>query len=394
MTEENVEVESVEKVSRIRKLKPIDPKKKKLALIFIGVLLVSIFGGIIGSFVYLDYGTGSGLSKTSFLGNTNVTVQENSAVIDAVKKVSPAVVSINGVTQTQNFFGGTSTATTAGTGYIVSSDGLIVTNKHVVSDTTTQYSVFTSDGTEYTAQIKATDPTNDIAILKIDAKNLPIVEFGSSDNLVAGQTAIAIGNALGQYQNSVTVGVISAIGRVIQAGDTTGGSVESLDNVIQTDAAINPGNSGGPLLNIDGQVVGMNTAVDQTGQSIGFAIPISLVKSALDSYNVNSRIVRPMLGVRYITISKEFAAENNLSVTEGALLYSSTGSPAVVSGSPADKAGLKNGDIVTKVGNTTLSTTKTLMSVISTYNVGDKVPITYIRDGKTNTVTVTLVEAQ
>jgi len=138
----------------------------------------------------------------------------------------------------------------------------------------------------------------------------------------------------------------------------------------------------------------MNTAVDQTGQSIGFAIPISLVKSALDSYNVNSRIVRPMLGVRYITISKEFAAENNLSVTEGALLYSSTGSPAVVSGSPADKAGLKNGDIVTKVGNTTLSTTKTLMSVISTYNVGDKVPITYIRDGKTNTVTVTLVEAQ
>ena len=243
MTEENVEVESVEKVSRIRKLKPIDPKKKKLALIFIGVLLVSIFGGIIGSFVYLDYGTGSGLSKTSFLGNTNVTVQENSAVIDAVKKVSPAVVSINGVTQTQNFFGGTSTATTAGTGYIVSSDGLIVTNKHVVSDTTTQYSVFTSDGTEYTAQIKATDPTNDIAILKIDAKNLPIVEFGSSDNLVAGQTAIAIGNALGQYQNSVTVGVISAIGRVIQAGDTTGGSVESLDNVIQTDAAINPGNS-------------------------------------------------------------------------------------------------------------------------------------------------------
>jgi serine protease Do len=276
----------------------------------------------------------------------------------------------------------------------VSADGLIVTNKHVVSDTSTQYSVFTNDGTEYQATIEATDPTNDIAILKINAKNLPVVELGSSDNLQAGQTAIAIGNALGQYQNSVTVGVISAIGRVIQAGDTTGGSVESLDNVIQTDAAINPGNSGGPLLNIEGQVVGMNTAVDQTGQSIGFAIPISLVQSALDSYTANGRIVRPMLGVRYITISKEYATENNLAVSQGALLYSSTDSPAVVSGSPADNAGLKNGDIITKIGNTTLTTTTTLMSVVETYKVGDKIAVTYIRDGKTSTVNITLVESK
>jgi serine protease Do len=369
-------------------------KTKRLPVILLMFLLVSILGGVIGSFVYLDYRTDNGQDKTTFAGNTNVTVQESSAVIDAVKKVNPAVVSINGVTQTQNFFGGTSTATTAGTGYIVSADGLIVTNKHVVSDTSTQYSVFTNDGTEYQATIEATDPTNDIAILKINAKNLPVVELGSSDNLQAGQTAIAIGNALGQYQNSVTVGVISAIGRVIQAGDTTGGSVESLDNVIQTDAAINPGNSGGPLLNIEGQVVGMNTAVDQTGQSIGFAIPISLVQSALDSYTANGRIVRPMLGVRYITISKEYATENNLAVSQGALLYSSTDSPAVVSGSPADNAGLKNGDIITKIGNTTLTTTTTLMSVVETYKVGDKIAVTYIRDGKTSTVNITLVESK
>ena len=375
------------------KAKPQLVENRRLALLFLTVLLLALVGGVFGSFVYLDYRSG-GKAGSTFVGASNVTVQESSGIIDATKKVSPAVVSITGTTQVQNFFGGTSTSTSAGTGYIVRADGLIVTNKHVVSDTTTQYSVFTNDGTEYAAKIMATDPTNDIAILKIDGKNLPIVELGTSDGLQPGQTAIAIGNALGQYQNSVTVGVISAIGRVIQAGDSTGGSVESLDNVIQTDAAINPGNSGGPLLNIAGQVIGMNTAVDQTGQSIGFAIPVSLVKSALDSYLANGRIVRPMLGVRYVMISKEFATQNNLPVNQGALLYSSAGSSAVISSSPADKAGLKNGDIITKVGNVTLTSTNTLMSVVSTYNVGDKVSITYLRDGKTNSADITLTESK
>lgn len=369
------------------------PASKKLSLLLLTVLLCSLVGGVFGSFVYLDYRSG-GKAGTTFTGTSTVNVQESSAVIDAAKKVSPAVVSITGVTQVQNFFGGTSTSTSAGTGYVVRADGLIVTNKHVVSDSTTKYSVFTNDGTEYNAQIEATDPTNDIAILKIDAKNLPVVELGSSDGLQPGQTAIAIGNALGQYQNSVTAGVISAIGRVIQAGDSTGGTVESLDNVIQTDAAINPGNSGGPLLNIAGQVIGMNTAVDQQGQSIGFAIPVSLVKSALDSYLANGRIIRPMLGVRYVMISKEFATQNNLSVNQGALLYSSAGSPAVVSGSPADKAGLKNGDIITKIGSDVLTSANALMSAIAKHNVGDKVTITYIREGKTATVDITLTESK
>ncbi len=366
--------------------------QKNLPLIFITILLLSLVGGVFGSFVYLDYRkTGTG---DSFVGTTNVNVQESSAVIEAAKKVSPAVVSITGVTQVQNFFGGMSTATSAGTGFIVRNDGLIITNKHVVSDNGTKYSVFTNDGTEYSAQVKAQDPTNDIAILQIDGKNLPVVELGSSDNLSAGQTAIAIGNALGQYQNSVTVGVISAIGRVIQAGDSAGSTVESLDNVIQTDAAINPGNSGGPLLNITGQVIGVNTAVDSQGQSIGFAIPVSSVKSALDSYLTNGRIVRPMLGVRYIMISKEFATENNLPVNQGALLYSSSGSPAVVIGSPAEKAGLTNGDIITKIGDDNLTSTNTLMSVIAKHKVGDKVQVTYIRDKETNTVEVTLTESK
>jgi len=367
-------------------------KQASLPMVALFLFLISIIGGVIGSFTYLDYRSGG--TTLSQVLNSKINVEESSAVIDATKKVNPAVVSITGITQQLSFFGGTTESKSAGTGFIVKSDGLIVTNKHVVSDSTTKYTVYTSDGKYFDAEVRAVDPVFDIAIIKIDAKNLPVVELGSTDNLQPGQTAIAIGNALGQYQNSVTVGVISAIGRVIQAGDSTGTSTENLDNVIQTDAAINPGNSGGPLLNIAGQVIGVNTAVDSTGQSIGFAIPVDLVKSALSSYESKGKIVRPMLGVRYISLNKDIASSNNLPVSEGALLYSSTGSPSVVSGGPADKAGLMDKDIITKIGEDKITQSQTLVSLVTKHNVGDSVKITYLRDNKEYTTTVVLAESK
>ena len=367
---------------------PISYKGSKMPFVIIGVLVLGIISGMLGSFIFIKYIDNK--NNTIFTGNTKVNVQESSAVIDVSKKVSPAVVSITGVTQQLNLFGNASTTKSAGTGFIVRADGLIVTNKHVVADTSTKYTVITSDGKQYNADIKSTDPINDIAILKIDGSNLPIVDLGNSDDLQVGQTAIAIGNALGQYQNSVTVGVVSGIGRVIQAGDSTGSSTESLDNVIQTDAAINPGNSGGPLINIAGQAIGVNTAVDSQAQGIGFAIPINLVKSALDSYLANGKIVRPMLGVRYVSLTKEISTQNNLSVSQGALIYSSDGTAAVVVGSPADKAGLKSGDIITKINDDAITEKSSLISLLSKYKPGDNVKVTYVRDGKEKSATVTL----
>ena len=362
------------------------------AIFILLYFLVGILGGVFGSFVYLDYksqSSGSILNKTI---RQNVT--ENSAVIEAVKKVGPAVVSITGESKTVDFFGNTGNSKSSGTGFIIEKDGLIITNKHVVSGKNTSYSVFTNEGKEYKAEIKALDPSNDIAFLKINANNLPIAELGNSDNLQVGQSVVAIGNALGQYQNTVTTGVVSAIGRAIEAGDSSSGSSESLENVIQTDAAINPGNSGGPLVNLAGQVIGINTAIDQNGQSIGFAIPINTAKTDVESVISKGKIVRPMLGVRYIPITKEFAASNNLPVTEGAYIYGSRTELGIIPGSPADKGGLENGDIITKIGDNKINGNTSLSSIITKYKVGDKVKITYLRDGKQKTIEVTLTEAK
>jgi serine protease Do len=328
------------------------------------------------------------------LGTKQITVQENSATIDVVNKVSPSVVSITSVQSTMDFFGRVRESKSAGTGFIVKEDGLIITNHHVVSDTKATYSVFTSDGKEYKAQIKAIDPVYDIAFLKIDAKGLKAAELADSDKIQVGEKVVAIGNALGQYQNTVTAGVVSAVGRAIEAGDSSGSGTESLENMIQTDAAINSGNSGGPLINIDGQVIGINTAVDQQGQGIGFAIPVNLAKSALSSVLANGKIIRPMLGIRYINISKEFATRNNLAVDHGALIYSSTSDSPVIAGSPAERAGLKEGDIITKVAGDEIGINKSLISLVSKYNVGDKVTITYLRDGKTKNTDIVLAESK
>lgn len=368
---------------------------------FILVLILAFIMGAAGSLGVLIYLSGNDALKAK-IGLKNLTlpitktekinIEESSAIIDTVKKVSPAVVSISLTSNVQDLFGQTYQTTGAGTGFIITSDGLIATNKHVASDTNTEYTVFTADGKNYKAKIVAQDPTNDLAILKIDATGLPTVELGDSNNAQIGQWVVAIGNALGEFSNSITVGVISAKDRQITASG--GSKSETLEGLLQTDAAINPGNSGGPLVNLAGQVIGMNTAV-ANAQSIGFAIPVNVVKKDIDSYNKNGKIIKPMLGVRYVPITKEIAKVNNLKVENGAWILRGANNTdvAIIPGSPADKAELKENDIITAIGGQKINDTHSLTGLIAQYNVGDKVEITYLRGGEEYTTTVILVEA-
>lgn len=352
-------------------------------------LVVGLAGGFLGSYAFVRYAP-SAIPVTK----QQVVLQESSAIIDVVKKVSPSVVSITATSNVPSFFGfGSSQQTGAGTGIILSEDGLILTNKHVASDANADYSVFTSDGKEYkNAKLVSQDPTNDIAFLRISAKGLKPAEIGDSSNLEVGQQVVAIGNALGQFQNTATHGIISGLGRPIVAG---GGSEspESLQDLIQTDAAINPGNSGGPLVNMTGQVIGLNTAIAGNAQNIGFSIPINDVKPAIDSVKTTGKVVRPYLGVRYVAITKEFASANNLPVTNGAYVSGDQSNPAIVPGSPAEKAGLKDGDIITKINGQAIDQSHSVSSLIGQHKVGDKVTLTILRSGKEQSIDATLEEA-
>jgi serine protease Do len=388
----------VQKTSKSKEVKNSFKKitkkvKKETWPIIAALALVFLFIGVIGGAgIYKIKNKVS--EKVNKLESKVTSVQEQSATIDVVKKVSPSVVSITTEQSRLDFFGNVKSAKSSGTGFVVTRDGLIITNKHVISSEKAQYSVFTQDGKEYQAKIIAVDPNFDLAFIKIEAKNLVPAELGDSNEIKVGQRAIAIGNALGQYQNTVTAGVISAIGRAIEAGDQSGSGTETLENMIQTDAAINPGNSGGPLVDISGNVIGINTAVDSAAQGIGFALPINLAKSALSSVIEKGKIVRPMLGVRYVNITKEFAARNGLEIDHGALVYASGGDLAVVPGSPAAKAGIKEGDIITKIGDNVLGQGKSLISTLSKYQPGDRVKITYVRDSKNYVVEATLAESK
>lgn len=318
-------------------------------------------------------------------------LHEESVVIDVAEKVSPSVVTI-GISKTQQslrlpgfeeFFFGFPQALPQeqkveqdiASGFIISADGLVVTNKHVVSDTTAKYKVITKDDKTYEVKKIYRDPANDIAILKIDANGLRPVELGDSSQLKVGQFVVAIGTALGEFRHTVTTGVISGLGRGITAGSPFEGYVEQLDNVIQTDAAINPGNSGGPLLNSAGQVIGINVAVSAEGQNIGFALPINIVKESIENFNKTGQFSRPFLGVRYRMISKEVAVLNE--VPEGAYVVE------VVSGSPAERVGMEAGDIITHFdGQRVLEEEGGLAKLISSKKVGDSVEITLWREGK------------
>lgn len=281
-----------------------------------------------------------------------------------------------------------------GSGFIVSADGLIVTNRHVVDQEEAEYTVFRNDGTKFDAKVLAKDTVNDLAIIKIEGKDLPFLEFADSDNLKVGQTAIAIGNALAEFRNTVSVGVISGLARSITAGDNMGQS-EQLDEVIQTDAAINPGNSGGPLLSLNGQVIGVNVAVALGSENIGFALPANVAKETLDSVVRTGKIERAYIGVRYAMITPALVEKNKLSVNYGALVVrgESAEELAVMPGSPADKAGLVEGDIILEIDGVKIEGSNTLSSLVQKRNVGDTLNLKLLSKGQEKTVNVTLETA-
>lgn len=266
-----------------------------------------------------------------------------------------------------------------GSGFIISKEGLIVTNKHVVSDTKASYTVLTNDGKKFEAKILARHPVLDLAVIKIEpATGLSAVSLGDSDTLKLGQTVIAIGNALGEFRNTVSVGIVSGLARTVTAQG--GGIIETIEGVIQTDAAINAGNSGGPLLNLKGEVIGINTAMVVGAQNIGFAIPINQVKKAIESVKVSGKITIPFLGVRYLKI------EN------GVLLRGGADGPAVIPDSPAQKAGLQAEDIIVEFNGEKINQDHSLAYLIQKYNVGDKITLKILRGGKELTLTATLEE--
>jgi serine protease Do len=347
----------------------------------LAALVVGLISGVVGGAMFVRYG-----AKYIPVDKKQILVEENSAVVDVVKQVSPSVVSIVSESKANDLFGLSQTVEGAGTGMIVTADGLIMTNKHVVSDTQASYNVYASDGKQYKAQVVARDPINDVAFIRIPAKGLRPVELGDSTGLKVGQAVVAIGNALGQFQNTATQGIISGLGRPIVAGGGND-SPESLENLVQTDAAINPGNSGGPLVNLEGQVIGMNTAVAGNGQNIGFAIPVNELKPLVDSVKSQNKIIRPYLGVQYVPITKDLATQNSLPTDQGAYLQ------AVAAGSPAAKAGLQKGDIITKVGSDTVSDSNSLTALIGRHKVGDSVELTISRDNKSQTIKVTFEAA-
>ncbi|MBI2195531.1 MAG: trypsin-like peptidase domain-containing protein [Candidatus Levybacteria bacterium] len=330
-------------------------------------------------------------SPTTTLKVTN----EESVVIDAVKNVGPSVVTVAETLSfgTDPFFRQTvpTGPQNIGTGFVVSDSGLVITNKHVVSDIGAKFQIITNKEKKYDVQKIYRDPLNDIAILQINAvqnsgEKLKPVTLGDSSRLQVGQFVIAIGTALGEFSNTVTTGVVSGLGRGIIAGDRLQGYIEQLDNVIQTDAAINPGNSGGPLLNSQGEVIGVTVAVARSGENIGFALPINLIKDSIKNFNEGGQFNRPYLGVSYKMLNKETALLND--VPQGAYVQS------VVLGSPADKAGIEQADIITKIDGQSIEDTKSeLSTTISKKKVGDKINITIFRDGKIIDILATLEAA-
>ncbi len=338
--------------------------------------------------------------NTQVLQNLNVTspekgvadnvkiVSEESVVIDVVKKAGSSVVTIAAESSQGSLFDEDSffffdtprrnvESQNIGSGFVVSNDGFIVTNKHVISQQGTTYTVVTQDDKRFTVERIYRDPQNDIAIIKVNPNqngaSLKPLPLGDSSKLQVGQLVIAIGTPLGEFNNSVTTGVVSGLGRGIVAGSVFEGFAEELDDVIQTDAAINPGNSGGPLLNSGGQVIGVNTAVSQSGQNIGFALPINAVKDSLKNFNETGQFNRAYLGVSYQMINRDVAIRNELA--EGAYIRN------VIEGSAADKAGIQPGDVITKIDGTDLRSGKNeLTDIISKKKVGDSLTLSVWRE--------------
>ena len=364
-------------------------------------LLICLSTGFVGGWL----GAGSRYQQSGIqnpetkVARQNV-LSESQVISEIAKTVGESVVSVNVVSNgaRSDFFGYTQNfeQQSAGTGFIVSKQGIIVTNRHVVPGGASKVSVTLSDGTEITdveviGRTADSDPL-DVAFLKIkDAKGkeLKPVTFGESSKTQVGDKAIAIGNALGQFQNTVTAGIISGFGRNIQASDSNG--VDSLNNLFQTDAAINQGNSGGPLVNINGEVIGINTAVAGGAENIGFAIPIDDVKGLISTVIDTGKLSRPYLGVRYVNLTDDYAYEFNLDIKRGAYIVpSKEGQSSIIEGSPAQKAGLKEKDIITKINGEEIGEKNSLVSIIGRQKVGEEVSLTVVRDGKQQEIKVKL----
>ncbi|MBI2635040.1 MAG: trypsin-like peptidase domain-containing protein [Parcubacteria group bacterium] len=281
-----------------------------------------------------------------------------------------------------------------GSGFIISEDGFVLTNKHVVVDPKADYTVVTNNGAKHHAKVVARDPINDVAVLKFEGKSQPYIELGDSTNLELGQTAIAIGNALGQFQNTISSGIVSGLSRNISAQTEVGGQKQELRGVIQTDAAINPGNSGGPLVDINGEAIGINSAVVFGAQNIGFAIPINAAKKALADIKKYGRIRAPFLGLRYILIDPVLKMRHNLPVDYGALVVpeATPGDYGVLHNSPAEKAGIEEHDIILEVDNKKVTKDLPLSDIIQAHEVGDKLGLKLLRRGGKELETTIVLE--
>ncbi|MCX6765957.1 MAG: trypsin-like peptidase domain-containing protein [Candidatus Moranbacteria bacterium] len=396
--------------------------------IFVSVIFGTLFGFMAGGasnllFLSVAEKLGKvfpGLSEKKMQIEKQSLIEEDSAVIRAVENSSPAVISIivtKDMPKLRNLFenpfgfdfrffsnpfgnapgqGDQQTEKQkigGGSGFFASSGGMIVTNRHVVEDTQADYTVVTNDGKEYTAQVLARDPVRDIAVIKIEGNNFPVLKLGDSDALRVGQTVIAIGNSLGEFSNTVSKGIISGLKRNVTAGSSFG-QTEQLSNIIQTDAAINPGNSGGPLLDIGGNVIGVNVAMAQGAENIGFALPINQVKKVIEQVESKGEISIPFLGVRYVIIDNAIKEQNNLPFDYGVLVIRGERMTdlAVVPDSPADKAGIIENDIILEIGGNKITQDSQLGDLIAKYNVGDTVTLKVWHKGETKEVKVTLDE--
>ncbi|MGF7228979.1 MAG: S1C family serine protease [Candidatus Saccharibacteria bacterium] len=376
---------------------------KMLAFAFLFIL--SISSGFFGGWLF----SRNDQANTSTQKQQVILKTQGQLISNIAQNVGQSVVSVE-VTSTSNinadnFFGTGAQGTTQqseGTGIILTSDGLIVTNRHVAPAGTQSVSVTLSDGTTYN-DVKVVGRTNssdslDIAFLQIQdtkGKKLVPAQIGDSSKVNVGDSVVAIGNALGQFQNTVTSGIISGHGRSVQASDSTGSGSENLEDLFQTDAAINEGNSGGPLVNLDGQIIGINTAIASGSQNIGFAIPINDVTGLISSVKQTGKLERPYLGVVYVSLTADIAKQYSLSVNNGAYIppASVLGQTTILSGAPAANAGLKEGDVITKVNGTAIDQNTSLTSLLDQHAVGDKITVTVNRGGKTLSIDVTLGNA-
>ncbi|HYG84194.1 MAG TPA: trypsin-like peptidase domain-containing protein [Verrucomicrobiae bacterium] len=357
----------------------------------LGIVLLCFVASFFGSWAFISSGLIKLSDHTTVETRRQLVLQEGEVVAETAKEVSPSVVSIVTQTARSRSFFNTNEGGGSGTGIVISKDGYIITNKHVIPETTAAVKVILADGTSYeNVTVVGRDPLNDIAFLKINGVNNLKPARISDEKVITGQKVVAIGNALGQYQNTVTAGIISGMGRPVTAEDNAGGTEQLLD-LYQTDAAINPGNSGGPLVNLAGEVIGINTAVVDDAQGIGFAIPIKAAKGLIKGVLADGKVERGYLGTRFITLTPEIAQNYSLNITRGAYIKTQSASvPSVVAGGPADKAGLKEGDIVTKVNDEKIDESAGLSLLIAQYAPGDTVQLTVQRGGGEVTLNVTL----